>query len=134
MSIAEIRTEFDKKGEEAKACDVAINFDYFKKTESSNLFKSFTIAVVIEGVENKFNIKTTDERIVLKNKKAYGNLKVHRIEHREIKSVTEKETNKPKIEVISSSDDVVVPDYRLFQKINDEKNVYAQVLLKNVVS
>lgn len=133
MSIAELRIEYDKKGDEAKACDVAINVDFFKKIESSQLFKSFTIAVVVEGIENKFNIKTVDERIILKNRKAYGNLQVHRIEQREIRAVTEHEVKKPKIEIISSTDDVIVPDYRIFQKNDDEKNLYVQVLLKNVV-
>lgn len=76
MSIAEIRSETDTKGEYAKACDVAINTNFFKKVENSQLFKSFLIAVTIEGIENKFNIKTTDERIILKNRKAYGTLQV----------------------------------------------------------
>lgn len=76
MSIAEIRSETDKKGEEAKACDVAINADFFKKVENSQLFRNFLIAVVIEGIENKFNIKTTDDRIILKNRKAFGTLHV----------------------------------------------------------
>lgn len=57
---------------------------------------------------------------------------MHRVEQRQLKSA-ENVTSKPKIEIISSNDDIKVPDYRIFKKLSDNNKIYVQVLLKNVV-
>lgn len=76
MSIGEIRIETDKKGEEAKACDVAINPVFLEKIENIQLFKDFFITVAMQGILNKHGIDSTDEKVLLKNRKAFGNLQV----------------------------------------------------------
>ncbi|XP_025828984.1 PIH1 domain-containing protein 1 [Agrilus planipennis] len=137
MSIGNVRTETDKKGNTAKAVDVAINSTFFNKVEQSSLFKDFLTAVAFEGVKNKYNIATTDERVILRNRKAFGTLQVHRIQQRDIEekinnnkeksifnSITKTNNTKdirPLIETISSTElenamtGTKKPQYRLYK-------------------
>ncbi|KAK4875039.1 hypothetical protein RN001_011461 [Aquatica leii] len=151
LSIGEVRVESDKKGVDAKAIDVAINPKFFLKIENTSLFKSFFLAVVFEGLSDKHHMHVTDERIVLKNRKAYGNLQLHRIQQREIDEkinainnkreiLLEPESgpSKPKIEVLSSTSyvegvsDVKTPEYRLFKKLNEVNVLYGEFKLPNL--
>lgn len=54
MSIGEIRSEKDRKGNEAKAIDIAINTAFFKKIETYQSFKNFFMAIVFQGLLNKY--------------------------------------------------------------------------------
>lgn len=155
MSIGEIRSENDKKGNEAKAVDVAINPVFFSKVEKSLLFRKFFMAVLFEGLKNKYQLHTTDDCILLKNRKVYGELQLHRIQQREIdkkmgkhqeagtsvleelKGNTEGVTTKPKIETISSvtydENENRIPEYRLFKKIGESNFLIGEFKLPNVL-
>jgi len=154
MSIGEVRSEPDKRGSDAKAVDVAINPQFFGKVEGSSLFKNFLMAVVFEGLRNKHGLHTTDDRIMLKNRKAYGTLQLHRIQQRDVDqkmgrideaSTSAMETltgslevapTKPKIETLSSvsyeEHDSKLPEYRLFKKIGEPQFLVAEAKLPNV--
>nr|CAI5844709.1 unnamed protein product [Callosobruchus analis] len=49
MSIGEVKTDKDNKGESVKVVDVAINPSFFHKVETIEEFKSFFIAVSFHG-------------------------------------------------------------------------------------
>ncbi|KAH0813609.1 hypothetical protein GEV33_009184 [Tenebrio molitor] len=118
MSIGEVRTEKDKKNEEAKAADVAVHPSFFNKIE--------------QRLKDKYGIVCNDEKIILKNRKAFGTLQMHRIQQREVdekmksgsRSLIEEITGstgsegaKPLIETISSNSiENRVPEYRLFRR------------------
>ncbi|KAF5296658.1 hypothetical protein FQR65_LT10198 [Abscondita terminalis] len=143
LSIGEIRNESDKKGMDAKAIDVAINPIFFAKIESSQIFKNFLLAAVFEGLSDKHHLHVTDERILLKNRKAYGNLQLHRIQQRDVAQKMNRAeeimlepqigTSRPKIEVISSisSSEVESPKYRLFKKVKEDGILYGEFKLPN---
>lgn len=147
MSIGEVRPEADKKGEEAKACDVAINPKFFEKIQAIPLFKSFLLAVVFEGLKHKHNLHCTDERVILKNRKAYGTLQMHRIEQREIDEkmgkkepsiqeiagITDNIKSKPMIEELSATTNHKVPDYRLYKKKEEPSVLYGEFKLPDIV-
>jgi len=133
MSIGEIRSEKDKKGNEAKAVDIAINDSFLKKIQTYQTFKNFFMAVVFQGLENKYGLICADEKIILQNKKAFGTLQTHRIQQREmdekmgkikednslIQELTGNNTEfkKPSIETISSTEHATKePEYRLYKK------------------
>lgn len=133
MSIGEIRSEKDKKGKNAKAVDVAINPYFFNKIQTNQYFKNFFMAVVFQGLENKYGLICSDDKIILHNKKAHGTLQMHRIQQREIdekmgklnenKSLIqelagEKEQQKKVvIETIASVENTTKkPEYRLYKK------------------
>ncbi|KAK3909102.1 PIH1 domain-containing protein 1 [Frankliniella fusca] len=80
LSIGEGRQEPDKSGHPADVYDVAINTDFFGKVESSNMFRMFLMDVVMQGIEEKFHIELDKEDyVVMKNRKAMGNIPGHRV-------------------------------------------------------
>lgn len=149
MSIGEIRSEADKKGQDAKACDVAIHPKFFEKVEAIPLFKSFFLAVVFEGLMHKHGLHCTDDRVILKNRKAYGTLQMHRIEQREINekmgikspNMIQKATegagdNKslPKIETLASYENKTMePNYMLYRKKDDNDTLYGEFIFPDIV-
>jgi hypothetical protein len=150
MSIGEVRTEKDKKNEEAKAADVAVHPSFFNKIEQSQLFKSFFITIVFEGLKDKYGIVCNDEKIILKNRKAFGTLQMHRIQQREVdekmksgsRSLIEEITGstgsegaKPLIETISSNSiENRVPEYRLFRRKAQPNCLVGEFKFPDVVS
>lgn len=101
MSIGEGRTELDKSGAPATVYDVAINPNFFNKIEKDDLFQTFFLTVVFEGLQDKYQFEIDSQKYsVLKNRKSIGTLQSHRIQIRDIKTC-EAET-KPLIEEISS--------------------------------
>ncbi|CAG9840560.1 unnamed protein product [Diabrotica balteata] len=151
MSIGEIRTESDKKGENAKVCDVAINPSFYKKVVEITTFKNFFLAIVFHGIQDKYNIQCVEEKIILKNKKCFGTLQMHRIQDREIQQkmaeANENETpifpnvgdqNLPKknlIETLSSTENVVrEPVYRMYKKKDGQNCLYGEFKLPDVIS
>ncbi|PNF24827.1 hypothetical protein B7P43_G15135 [Cryptotermes secundus] len=67
-------------GNPSIAYDVAINPEFYKKTENSKLFLSFLLTVVMEGLKDKYSLSLqTDDYVILKNRKVLGNLLPHRI-------------------------------------------------------
>lgn len=150
MSIGEIREEKDKKGEEAKVCDIAIHPDFFKKVEEIEAFKNFFLTIVFHGLEDKYDLTCTDEKIILKNRKVFGSLQMHRIQQREIdkkmglsgeKSVLEEMTGRSEeqkkvvIETISSTQAATrEPEYRLYKKRDRQNCLIGEFRLPDVVS
>ncbi|CAH0555479.1 unnamed protein product [Brassicogethes aeneus] len=158
MSIGETRTEKDKNNIDAKVVDIAINPKFFKKIESIQSFKEFFMAVAFQIIiilffEHKYGLVCVDEKIILRNKRAFGILQSHRIEQREIdekmgkqaesnKSVLDKitgRTEEPKkkvlIETISSAENKVKePEYRLYKKKGGQNCLIGEFRLPNLVS
>lgn len=151
MSIGEINSEKDKHGDDVKTTDVAVHSDFFKKIQDSTVFKDFFIAVAFEGIKSKHKMTTTEDRIILKNRKFYGKVQVHRIRHSDDYTDNKSEANvrnyleglkgpdgsrKPKIETISTEhykrSDLNNPEYRLFRKINEPNVLYGEVKLLKV--
>lgn len=151
MSIGEIRVEKDKKGEEAKACDIAIHPDFFKKIEEIEAFKSFFLAIVFHGLEDKYNLTCTDEKIILRNRKTFGTLQMHRIQQREIDQKMGKSSEKSVLDDITGNSEVTQkkvvietlssaqnatrePEYRLFKRKDGQNCLIAEFKLPDVVS
>lgn len=100
MSIGEGRTESDKSGAPATVYDVAINPEFFKKIEKDDLFQTFFLTVVFEGLQDKYQFEIDMQKYtVLKIRKSIGNLQTHRIQMRDIKT-TQDATKPPLIEEI----------------------------------
>ena len=59
------------------AYDVVINPVFHSKIQSSELFKSFFLTIVFEGLESKYNIELDRNWTLLKNKKCIGVLQPH---------------------------------------------------------
>ncbi|KAK5644371.1 hypothetical protein RI129_005671 [Pyrocoelia pectoralis] len=141
LSIGDVRTESDKKGNDAKAVDIAINTSFFCKIENSSFFKNFLLTVVFEGLQDKHNLHATDDRVILKNKRACGTLQLHRIQQREIDNKinsaknegeividTSASASKPIIEVLSEKQNIA-PNYRVFKKKTECNVVYVKIEL-----
>uniref|UniRef100_A0A2A4JYD1 PIH1 domain-containing protein 1 n=1 Tax=Heliothis virescens TaxID=7102 RepID=A0A2A4JYD1_HELVI len=85
MSIGEGRTEPDKSGAPATVYDVAINPEFFKKIEKDDLFQTFFLTVVFEGLQDKYQFEIDMQKYtILKNRKSIGTLQCHRIQIRGI--------------------------------------------------
>lgn len=50
-------------GNQIKAYDVAVNSEFFKKCKNNELFQTFIVSAVIEGVAEKFKIEISFESI-----------------------------------------------------------------------
>lgn len=90
MSISECYDVKDKAGNQATACDIAINDKFFAKIQQSPLFSNFLTALMFEAIDSKYTIKCVEDSwTVLKNLKAMtsGALKSHRIENRDTEQV-----------------------------------------------
>ncbi|CAG9785458.1 unnamed protein product [Diatraea saccharalis] len=100
MSIGEGRTEQDKSGAPATVYDVAINPEFFKKVENDDLFRTFFLTVVFEGLQDKYQFELDGQKFtILKHRKSIGTLQSHRIQIRDIKKC-EENTKSPLIEEI----------------------------------
>ncbi|KAI5639928.1 pre-RNA processing PIH1/Nop17 domain-containing protein [Phthorimaea operculella] len=100
MSIGEGRTEPDKSGAPASVYDVAINPDFFKKIEKDDLFQTFFLTVVFEGLQDKYQFEIDMQKYtILKNRKSIGTLQTHRIQIRDVKTCQD-EMKPPLIEEI----------------------------------
>lgn len=100
MSLGEGRTEQDKSGAPATVYDVAINPEFFKKIEKDDLFQTFFLTVVFEGLQDKYQFEIDITKYtILKHRKSIGTLQSHRIQIRDIKTCEEK-TRSPLIEEI----------------------------------
>lgn len=99
MSIGEGRTEPDKSGVPATVYDVAINPEFFKKIEKDDLFQTFFLTVVFEGLQDKYQFEIDMQKYtILKNRKSIGTLQCHRIQIRGIKTGGGNEVKPPLIE------------------------------------
>ncbi|KZC09783.1 PREDICTED: PIH1 domain-containing protein 1-like [Dufourea novaeangliae] len=102
MSIGSERLESDKGGSPCITYDIAINTTYCEKCQKKKTFMFFTIAIIMDGVANKFNKNLNRlDFVILKNRKVMGKLQPHRIEDRGPR--THLQARKPLIEEIKSS-------------------------------
>lgn len=115
MSIGEGRTEPDKSGAPATVYDVAINPEFFKKIEKDDLFQTFFLTVVFEGLQDKYQFEIEMQKFtVLKNRKSIGTLQSHRIQVRDVKHC--EETVKPLIEEINEKPNRKVTEVPVVKK------------------
>lgn len=83
ISIGDLHTEADKSGQPASVYDVAVNSTFFNKVETNKLFRSFFMTVVLEGIQDKYNLELDmSNYVILKNRKCMGSLQYHRIQQR----------------------------------------------------
>ncbi|KAI8791638.1 PIH1 domain-containing protein 1 [Biomphalaria glabrata] len=74
MSIGEPHAELDKSGGGCTVYDVVINPNFFNKINTSELFKTFFLTIMCEGIESKYDVLLKRDWIFLKNRKSLGKL------------------------------------------------------------
>lgn len=93
MSISELR-QVDHRGASHTVCDVAIHPVYMRKVVTDDLFSDFLIQIIIEGIDQKYNVQLNGGQcVILKNKKQIGTLVRHRIQNRDVRKVYESYKN-----------------------------------------
>ncbi|XP_046387634.1 PIH1 domain-containing protein 1-like [Ischnura elegans] len=94
MSVGEERPDYDKSGKPCSVFDIVVNPEFYKKVESSQLYRRFIITAVFEALEDKYGIELEkDEFTILKGRKCKGGMTDHRIQVR----------SKPLVEMMPSS-------------------------------
>lgn len=107
MSISQPRVTKDKSDNPVDVCDIAINPTFFDKCQKELLFRDFLIALVLEALDDKYNIQIkTDNWLILKNRKIMGSLLTHRVQNRDVQNVYQSYKN---------------PSKRLIQELNDNE-------------
>ncbi|WAR08360.1 PIHD1-like protein [Mya arenaria] len=79
MSIGEPHAEMDKSGGGCTAYDVVVNPGFMSKMQASELFRTFFLTVMMEGLEDKYNMQLSREWIILKNRKFVGTLQTQNV-------------------------------------------------------
>ncbi|KAK3738603.1 hypothetical protein RRG08_040261 [Elysia crispata] len=74
MSIGEPHAEIDKSGSGCTAYDVVINPKFMGKMKKSELFKTFFLTIMCEGIESKYDTLLKRDWVVLKNRKCVGKM------------------------------------------------------------
>ncbi|XP_005094795.1 PIH1 domain-containing protein 1 [Aplysia californica] len=74
MSIGEPHAEIDKSGGGCTAYDVIVHPKFMKKIEKSELFKTFFLTIMCEGIEGKYDIQLKRDWVFLKNRRSVGTL------------------------------------------------------------
>lgn len=74
MSIGEPHAEVDKSGNGCTAYDIVISEKFGEKIKTNDLFMGFFMSVIMEGIDNKYNVKLLREWVKLKNKKCMGKI------------------------------------------------------------
>lgn len=148
MSIGEPKNDIDNKKQSVIVIDIAIHPSYFVKIIDDDIFKSFLFRVVFEALEFKHNITVNHEEfIILKNKKAFGQLQSHKIQDRdlakmkgiEIPGDQNNEDTKKKQPMIEEVMDILpktrTPQYRILREpdIGEPKKLLGEFLLTGVV-
>ncbi|XP_026465543.1 PIH1 domain-containing protein 1-like [Ctenocephalides felis] len=149
MSIGEPKNDIDNKKQSVIVIDIAIHPSYFVKIIDDDIFKSFLFRVVFEALEFKHNITVNHEEfIILKNKKAFGQLQSHKIQDRdlakmkgiEIPGDQNNEDTKKKQPMIEEVMDILpktrTPQYRILREpdIGEPKKLLGEFLLTGVFS
>jgi len=100
LSLGEPHMEKDKSGKACTVYDVMVNPSLFAKVEKSELYRTFLVTVMMEGLEDKYSIGLNkQEWIVLKNKKYLGTLKETNIRVPQKPLITELEKGDAPIDV-----------------------------------
>ncbi|XP_024085965.1 protein kintoun-like [Cimex lectularius] len=89
MSLGSLHTEVDKSGNLCSAYDIAINSRFFNKIVTNQLFQTFFLTVVMEGLMDKYSLELTLREPkpyhIIKNRKCLGTLQMHRIQQRPVR-------------------------------------------------
>lgn len=89
MSISELR-QVPHRGDSTTVCDVAVNPTFFKTVRTDPLFSDFLIQIIIEAIDQKYNVQLNGAKCtILVNKKHMGQLVRHRVQNRDVKKVYE---------------------------------------------
>lgn len=127
MSLGEPHVELDNRGQGCTAYDVVINPGFYSKIQKSELFNSFFLTIVFEGLESKYDIELERKWTVLKNKKSMGTLHPHCIRSKSKPVIMEMEDDSesscgeassraPKIEEVASKSKVTTPKYKIIRE------------------
>ena len=73
---------------------MVINPTFYNKIQNSELFKSFFLTIVFEGLESKYDMELERKWTVLKNKKCIGVLQPHCIRSKSKPVIMEMESEK----------------------------------------
>lgn len=92
MSLGEAHNELDNNANTVVVFDVCINPQFFTKISNSKLFMSFFISIVIEGLEEKYQILLDKNYVMLKNKKFLGKIQEQYIRIKSKPIISEVET------------------------------------------
>ncbi|KAL4233162.1 PIH1 domain-containing protein 1 [Mactra antiquata] len=74
MSIGEPHAEIDKSGGGCTAYDVVVSPIFMEKMKGSELFRTFFLTVMMEGLEEKYDMQLSREWIMLKNRRCVGTI------------------------------------------------------------
>lgn len=131
MSIGEPHAELDKSSKGCTVYDVVVSPQFMEKMKTSELFKTFFLTVMMEGLEQKFDTELSREWVILKNRKFVGTLQAQNVRTQSKPFIMEMEgqstqgsgsTVKPGLiqEVDSSREETrsrgKEPDYRIIQE------------------
>lgn len=131
MSIGEPHAELDKSSKGCTVYDVVVSPQFMEKMKTSELFKTFFLTVMMEGLEQKFDTELSREWVILKNRKVVGTLQAQNVRTQSKPFIMEMEgqstqgsgsTVKPGLiqEVDSSREETrsrgKEPDYRIIQE------------------
>jgi len=136
MSLGEPHVEVDNRGQGCTAYDVVINPTFYNKIQNSELFKSFFLTIVFEGLESKYDTELERNWTVLKKKKCMGVLQPHFIRSKSKPVIMEmddentsttkeamlKETKK--IEEVDSKSEVATPRYHIIREPPDGRTEF----------
>ncbi|XP_050548418.1 PIH1 domain-containing protein 1-like isoform X2 [Daktulosphaira vitifoliae] len=138
LSIGTEHNEIDKSNTPVKAFDVAVNSNFFRKCQNNELFQTFIVSATLEGIAEKFKLEISSENpIILKNRKCIGTLQQHRIQKRLPRPSSIKK--KPLIQELDSKISCsqleihLKPEYKMYQHPEkDPKNLIIDVWLPDI--
>lgn len=131
MSIGEPHAEVDKSGNGCTVYDVVVNPQFMEKMKTSELFKTFFLTVMMEGLEQKYDTELSRDWVILKNRRCVGTLQQQYVRTQSKPFIMEMEGQdstgtvsgvKPGLiqEIDSSKEDSrskgIEPDYRIVQE------------------
>ncbi|XP_050393907.1 PIH1 domain-containing protein 1 isoform X2 [Patella vulgata] len=100
MSIGTPHAELDKGGSGCTAYDVIVNPEFYDKMETSELFRTFFMTVMLEGVESKYDQELSRNWVILKNKKFAGDLAEQYVRNKSNSLITEMDDSQHKKKII----------------------------------
>lgn len=94
LSLGEPHAEMDHGGKGCTAYDVIVNSKFLELTENRPVLKNFLLTVILEGLEQKFNMLLSRDCKILKNKKFMGLAEEQNVRRKSKPSIVECEKSK----------------------------------------
>lgn len=94
LSLGEPHAEIDHAGKGCTAYDVIVNSNFLELTQSRPVLKNFLLTVIMEGLEQKFNILLSRDCKLLKNKKSVGLAEEQNVRQKSKPSIVELKENR----------------------------------------